>query len=261
MPMRSVLPAKLTWRRSLLTDAQLKGILCKPGLPKTDQYLTILAVGVDLPKEVKAIGQLAINAGAGSLSKLNISAYLGKAKGLAIRTPNGWELTEDGKARVHAIASKHLGAGSPAKPLITNLRALLPKLKVTDVRTFMEEAIACLEGRHLRAAVVLSWVGAVSILQEHVLAAHLTAFNTEATRRDPKWKSVKVKDDFGNMKEATFLDVLEHISVIGKNVKTELKHCLDFRNGCGHPNSLVIGDNRVAAHIETLILNVFSKFV
>jgi hypothetical protein len=158
------------------------------------------------------------------------------------------------------LASKHLSAASPAKPLLTNLRSLLPKLTGTDVRAFMEETIACLEGRHFRAAVVLSWVGAVSVLQEYVLAKHLGAFNSEATRRDPKWKSVKVKDDFGNMKESTFLDILEHISVIGKSVKKELKNCLDFRNDCGHPNSLIIGDNRVAAHIESLLLNIFTKF-
>jgi hypothetical protein len=29
---------------------------------------------------------------------------------------------------------------------------------------------------------------------------------------------------------------------------------------CGHPNSLKIGEHAVAAHVEVLILNVFSKF-
>lgn len=245
----------------MLTEAQLKGILCKSGLTKTDQLLITLAVSADRAKEVKVIRKLAIDAGAKNLAKLNISAFLRKTKGFAIRTPHGWELTDDGKARVRSLVSKYLGAVSPAKPLITNLHALLPNLAGIDVRSFMNEAIACLEGRQFRAAVVLSWVGAVSVLHDHVLANHLSAFNAEATRRNVTWKPVKVKDDFGNMKEATFLDVLEHISVIGGNVKKELKNCLDLRNGCGHPNSLAIGDNRTAAHIESLILNVFTKFV
>jgi hypothetical protein len=248
------------WRRNLLSEGQLKGILCKPGISKKDQLLITLAVGADRPKEIKAIGTLAVNAGAKTLSKVNVSLYLGRAKGLAIRTPQGWELTDDGKTHVRSLASKHLGAISPAKPLITNLRLLLPKLAGPDVRAFMEETIACLEGRHFRAAVVLSWVGAASVLQDHILAVHLAQFNTEATRRNPKWKAVKSKDDFGNMKESTFLDVLEYISVLGGNVKTELKNCLDLRNACGHPNSLAVGENRVAAHIESLILNVFTRF-
>lgn len=235
-------------------------MLCKSGISKTDQLLAALSVGADKPKEVKTISAILVNAGARSLSKVNISAYLGKAKGLAIRTPHGWELSGAGKTHVRSLAAQHVAVASPATPLITNLRQLLPKIAGTDVRSFLEETIACLEGRHLRASVVLSWVGATSVLQDHVLNHHLVAFNTEALRRDPKWKAVKAKDDFGNMKESVFLDILEQLSVIGGNVKKELKHCLDLRNGCGHPNSLVLGENRVSAHIETLILNVFSKF-
>jgi hypothetical protein len=62
------------------------------------------------------------------------------------------------------------------------------------------------------------------------------------------------------MKEAEFLDVLVALSILGKNVKQELENCLKLRNGCGHPNSLRIGEARVSAHIEILILNVFSRF-
>ena len=50
------------------------------------------------------------------------------------------------------------------------------------------------------------------------------------------------------------------ISVLGKSVKTELEGCLKLRNGCGHPNSLRISENRVAAHLEILVLNVFVPF-
>jgi hypothetical protein len=62
------------------------------------------------------------------------------------------------------------------------------------------------------------------------------------------------------MKEGEFLDRLVAISLIGKNVKAELKQCLDRRNGCGHPNSLKIGPATVAHHLEILLLNVFQPF-
>jgi hypothetical protein len=62
------------------------------------------------------------------------------------------------------------------------------------------------------------------------------------------------------MKESEFLNVIEAISVIGKSVKQELLKRLELRNGCGHPNSLSIGEHTVSAHIEALILNVFSRF-
>jgi hypothetical protein len=123
----------------------------------------------------------------------------------------------------------------------------------------VSEAIGCLEARLLRAAVVLSWVGAVSQLYEHVVKAFLPLFNTEATRRDSKWRPAATPDDLVRMKEFDFLNVLEAISVIGKNVKQELQQCLALRNACGHPNSLSLGEARVASHIETLILNVYTK--
>jgi hypothetical protein len=62
------------------------------------------------------------------------------------------------------------------------------------------------------------------------------------------------------MGETGFLDRLAGIGIIGKNVKVQLVHGLSLRNGCGHPNSLKVGANTVAAHIEMLLLNVFDKF-
>ena len=62
------------------------------------------------------------------------------------------------------------------------------------------------------------------------------------------------------MKEHEFLQVLAAISVLGKNVKDELEGCLKLRNGCGHPNTLTVGESKAAAHVETLIQNVFAKF-
>ena len=62
------------------------------------------------------------------------------------------------------------------------------------------------------------------------------------------------------MNERTFLETIHKLSIIGKNVKLQLINSLDFRNGCGHPNSLKIGPNMVAAHIELLVKNVYLPF-
>jgi hypothetical protein len=62
------------------------------------------------------------------------------------------------------------------------------------------------------------------------------------------------------MSEADLLDRIAAISVVGKNVRKELKDCLDRRNACGHPNSLKIGANTAAHHIEILLPNVFKVF-
>jgi hypothetical protein len=240
----------------LLNEQSVKQIAHTAKLSKTECLLLCLAAGDDF-KEVATIRAIAVNAGIKGAKNWNISQLLSASSG-AIKTPRGWELAPDGRQTVKELAGPLLSSVTPKAA--SSLRSHLTSLSDADTRVFVEEAIACLENRLLRAAVVLSWVGATSVLYNAVLAHHLPAFNAEATRRDAKWKNAKNTDELGRMKEHDFLQVLEAISVIGKNVKTELEACLKFRNGCGHPNSLQIGEQRVTAHIETLTLNVFSRF-
>jgi hypothetical protein len=104
----------------------------------------------------------------------------------------------------------------------------------------------------------MAWLAAVDVLYKIVHARHLADFNKDAKRVDPNWKLAKSIDDLGRMKESDFLDRIVASSIIGKNVKAELKHCLDRRNGCGHPNSLRIGQNTVAHHFEILLFRPFA---
>jgi hypothetical protein len=180
---------------------------------------------------------------------------LASLNGFAIRSPEGWELTDAGKTEI----ARMTGAALQPSPSST-LRKLLSKLNSPDVAAFIEEAIGSVEAHRYRAAVVLSWVGAMAILYEYVVANELAAFNAEASRRDAKWRTAKTGDDLSRMKEHDFLQILEAISVIGKNVKVELEACLKLRNGCGHPNSLKVAEHRVNSHIETLVLNVYTRF-
>src|SRR5438105_2235820 len=106
----------------------------------------------------------------------------------------------------------------------------------------------------------MSLLAAVYVLKNEIYQNHLGAFNAEARRGDAKWKDAKTTDDLGLMKEAEFLDRIAALSIIGKNVKEELQKCLKLRNACGHPNSLKIGPNVVANHLEILLLNVFNRF-
>jgi len=242
----------------LATDPPLKDLLHRPGLSRLDRLLICLASDGASPKTVKSLKAVAKGGGLSAAAKWNISDILSNSNGLAVRTPSGWETTALGQDH---LSARGLGAqATPASSAATLLRQHLSSIANPLVAAFVEEGVKCLEDKLLRAAVVLSWVGAVSILQNHVLSSQLGPFNSEAKRRDARWKDAKTVDDLSRMKESDFLDILESVSVIGKNVKLELAKCLQLRNGAGHPNSLVIGENAVAAHIETLVLNVYSKF-
>jgi hypothetical protein len=138
------------------------------------------------------------------------------------KAANGWELSDKGRVYVAEMTAV-VWSQSPAAIEAKALRNSLPKLKNEGCRAFLTEAIDCTECSLFRAAVVLSWVGAVALLYEEAVTNHLAALNAEATRRDSKWKSAKNTDDLGRMKEATFLEIAGAISMIGKNVKQELR--------------------------------------
>lgn len=177
----------------------------------------------------------------------------------AAKTTNGWELTATGKGDLEILALPHQPK-SNLKDITEPLRNLLPSIASADVQAFIQEAISCIDHRLLKAGVVFAWVGAIAVLQDYVVKHHLAAMNADIKAIDPSWRPATNSDGLGLMKESTFLDSLVRIGVIGKNVKTELKGCLDLRNGCGHPNSLKIGEAKVVAHVETLVLNVFQQF-
>jgi hypothetical protein len=222
--------------------------------------LSLLLLSSEHPKQLADIRALGVRVGLPEIRKWNISTLLTAAKGQAIKLPDGWILASKARHELAKMVSP-ASASKPTPPLLATLRTHSAKLTSADTKAFLDEAIACCEAGLYRAAVVLSWVGAVSVLYEHVVKHKLNEFNTEAQHRDAKWRPAKNSDGLARMKEHDLLDVLNAISVLGKNVKQELQNnCLQLRNSCGHPNNFKVGEHRVAAHIETLIQNVFSKF-
>lgn len=241
----------------MLPQDALKDLLSQK-LTDREKILICLAVEPVGPRQVKDLTTLAYDAGWRQVKKKNVSAILRGAKGLAVRATRGWELTSPGSQFIAKLAGPLMN--SPIPIVASSLRAHMVKIVDPDMQSFVEEAIVCFEARQYRAAIVLSWVGAVSVLHNHVVAHHLSSFNAEATKRDSKWKAAKTVDDLGLMKENRFLDILQSISVLGKNVKQELKKGLVLRNGCGHPNSLKVSEHKASAHVEDLILNVYAVF-
>lgn len=242
----------------MLKPTDLKTWLHQKHLSQLDRLLLILAT-FEEPAQVRAIKARAREAGLKITDSWNPSTSLKRSNGLAIHNGKGWELMDSGKQHLLNLGVENL---SPAAVQVaTDLRAQLANIGDEDTRAFVEEAVRCYEAKLYRSAIVMSWLGAVDVLRKHVLRHCLDAFNDEARRVNSNWKSAKTADDISSsMKEADLLDKLVKISVLSKNVKTELKNCLDRRNGCGHPNPLKVSSNTVAHHIEVLLLNVFKVF-
>ena len=233
----------------------LLDIFADASLTQLDLLLLCLAKAGGGPISTKELRNTAVSLGLPGAQKWNISTVFNRGSRFVIKLPGGWQLTTNGQLRV-----QQLGFPSTEVMVPDALREVASQLTDDRALSFVNESILCLEAGCFRASIILSWIGALSILYSHVISDHLDEFNAAAKKRNPRWKIASSFDDLSNMRESTFLEILCDISVLGKSTKQELENCLRLRNACGHPNTTEIGAQRTRGHLETLILNVFMKY-
>lgn len=220
--------------------------------------LLLILASLGKPSQIRDVSATAVSAGFRIPKSWNVSARFKSMRGLAIRTPAGWEITKKGRQALADAGLATVGAG--ATQVAVDLRVTLSKINDPETHSYVDEGIRCYEAKCFRAAVVMTWLAAIDILKKEAFRNHLSSLNAEIRRINPKWKDAKVVDGLDEIKEFDFLERIHSIGIIGKNVKQKLQECLKTRNSCGHPNSFKIGQNAVASHIEILLLNVFNKF-
>lgn len=252
----------------MLSDENL--LLAVQDLAKQGQKPPVLLLlsHVQQPAQTMVIRDKGVQIGFRLATQWNLSAILkGAAKdGHVAQLKEGWRLLAPG---LKSLNSHY----SPDAPIISETRHSLKdhvsKIINEERRAFIEEAIRCFDAKAYRAAIVLSWVGAVHILEEHIIAKHRSAFNAAGAARAAKtatsgtpfsFVSVKSLKDFGTIAEGDLLQVCQDAGILHKAEKKMLHDRLDLRNQCGHPNPLVFAEHSVAFHIEQLMLNVYSKY-
>ena len=185
------LQKRRVWSQNLLSPSELKAWLQRD-ISSRDKLLLVLA-SIDEPCEIKSVKKKASDAGFRVPKVWNLSNILGRSKGMAVRAPMGWEITDLGRAHLRKLGVTKI---SPAAIQVANdLRAELPSIKNDTTRAFAEEAIKCHEAELYRSAIVMSWLAAVDVLQKYVHANHLKGFNADAKRANAKWKDAKTTDD------------------------------------------------------------------
>ncbi|MEZ5960160.1 MAG: hypothetical protein R3C30_06980 [Hyphomonadaceae bacterium] len=195
--------------------------------------------------------------GVRKIESWNVSQILKRADGLAAPTELGWRLTPSGdehlKREVPSLGSKNLSHAA------SSLRAHVDALPHGVLRDFVVEAVRCVEERLWRAAVVMSWIGAVRHMQDLIVARHLADFNAALQKRWTKAKSISGVEGFSAIQEADFIQVCEDIGFLDKSAKKLLLQRLDLRNAAGHPNSIQFDEEQVAAHVTFLVNNVYRR--
>jgi hypothetical protein len=225
-------------------------------ISKTDKYLIITGSSSE-PITSKNIKLAAFENGWKDGSKSEPSAFLSKT-GDAIRLPNGWILSENGRLRL--TKAELLAPDGLLTPVMRSLEKSTNQINDPVKSAFVAEIVSSAKHNCNRSSIVLSWVGAVYLLYEFVLENKLVEYNAEISRRWPRQKEAASVDDMSTIKESEFLNVITHINIITKAEAKELSNCLDRRNTAGHPNSHNFKEVTVGSHIQSLIDIVFSKF-
>jgi hypothetical protein len=140
------------------------------------------------------------------------------------------------------------------------IRIHIGQIKNPARQQFLWEAVQCLEEKLYRSAIVMSWLGAMAILNDFVVKNELERFNIQGAFQDPLWQNVSSVDDLSRLKEVDFLQIIGMMGLIEEAVEKQLNECLRRRNRCGRPNAYQINRQVVAQHIEILVLNVYAKF-
>lgn len=245
----------MNWRASLISRDEAFEAISSKDVTQLDVVLLCLATEDSQPLTVSEIKTIGINLGARKIESWNINTILKRGSHYAAKLPRGYALTKEGQSRAMRIASS-----KEPQVISESLSDVAKQLTEGFPKDCLVEAGRCLEMECYRSAVIMSWIGASAALYQYVLANRLPEFNEEARKRIPKWRTATSFDDLANCKESEFLTVACASSVFGKSVKQELEACLTFRNGCGHPNTLIVNGLRARAHIETLINNVYLKY-
>lgn len=149
---------------------------------------------------------------------------------------------------------------------VDQLLAALPS-KIPDLaeRVFLDETIRCYGCKAFRATIVMAWNLAYDHLCGYILSDHtrLDAFNTQLPKSFPKARIsiVRVRDDFGELKESEVLQVLRSSNIISNDLNILLKEKLGKRNTAAHPSNVDIAPHTAEEFVIDLITNAVLKFV
>jgi len=152
--------------------------------------------------------------------------------------------------------------GKPKLKEISSDLENLPKLLKKPESDYVQEVLNCLKVEAYHAAIVLMWVITISYLRNFILAFKLNEFNislSKHTKYQKKGLAISKYDDFEEINEKDFLNLLKNANIISKGRHKLLDEKLGIRNTYAHPSSLTLTDTKTISFIEDLINDIIIK--
>ncbi len=177
--------------------------------------------------------------------------------GKYIKKPKGYQLSAPFRSQLEQQIAK--------TPVLVALDAELERqiASVGDVyeRELLDEAARCYKVKAYRAAVVMVWAVTMSHMHAYVFTNQLSAFNAAISRDSgKKLKSVGKIDDFGEMKEIKFIELLRAADIVTNDVRQILDEKLRIRNSAAHPSKTHLKESKAVEFGHDLLDNVILKF-
>jgi hypothetical protein len=176
-----------------------------------------------------------------------------------VKVVGGYRLHRSFKAEI----SSKLGPERIQAQTSIELRSLESKFQEGPAKAFLKETIDCFEVGANRATIVMCWQLVMDHLSELVLQKHLKAFNEKlalVTNKRVKVSEVKSRDDFADIPEGIFIELLRSAGIINNDVRKSLDEKLGIRNTAAHASVVVIRASRAIGFVEDMIENVILKF-
>lgn len=150
----------------------------------------------------------------------------------------------------------------PSKVAVSSqLTEIVSKIANSSESSFLNEAVNCYRVEAHRAAIIMVWTVAMHHLHEYIFTQKLSEFNTALAKNpDKKLKVVVDRDDFSDLTEVKFIELMRSAGIISNDVRKLLDEKLGIRNSAAHPSGIKFSGHKATEFALDLIENILLKY-
>lgn len=186
-----------------------------------------------------------------------LSENVGKKDGRYVKSNSGYRLErsiyDEIKQRVN---------NEPKKVQVSQqLTDLISKIKDSQEKSFLVEALNCYRVEAYRATIIMVWILAIDHFQKYIFGQKLADFN-KALAKNPDKKIQKIVnyDDFSDLSESKFIELSRSANIISNDIKKIFDEKLGIRNSAAHPSSIVFTGHKTTEFALDIINNILLKY-